>query len=893
MGELGREVEMATIRTTSDSFPAGSTWVRADFHLHTKADKEFNYTGEDNSFVKAYIEALKKAEIKVGLITNHNKFDKGEFAALRKGAMSEGILLLPGVELSVNDGAHGIHMLIAFGDEWIAEGSDHINPFLQTVFQGKTPVEYENENGRTKEGLVTILETLKSYHKDFFLIFAHVEDRSGLWTELDGGRLEELGRNEDFKDFTHGFQKVRTHDLPERKCRVKVEKWLGWYPAEVEGSDCKKIEEIGKGEKCYLKIGAFHFEAVKFALRNATNRVAKEPKQHKRSYIKRLRFDGGTLDGHEIEFSTGLNTLIGIRGSGKSSLIEAIRYGLDVPFGEKPQDEKYKKDLVPHTLGSGGKITIIAVDGFGQEYEVRRIWGHGPEVFVDGLRQPGVSIRETVINKPLYFGQKDLSSSGEGFEKDLVEKLLGSAVSEIRVKIELQKDRVQQVAGRFNKLKDIATRREENQQKKLDAEFKFERYKKYGMEEKLQKQMDFDTDGRKLNEINQAVANFAESLSGILVDYEDTIRNSLLYKSKQNSSFFLGYFEVFNRVMAQLESVVSAVANLKNILPDLEKQKTDFAGILQSLKEEFATTERTIADELKAAGVPAVRPDEFRQLSKTIEQAKAIIEELDKEQNKSNAIYQELLKEVSALNELWYQEFKLIEAEMAKVNSHHSSLVIEVKFKDDKEAFKAFLKSMMGGSNIRDLTYGRIVDQFIDPVAIFQEKAKVDELLGNSATVFWQYFSDALDTFLVWQVPNRFLIKYKGKELTEHSLGQRASALILFVLSQREHDLIVIDQPEDDLDNQTIYQDVIKLVNKLKVDTQFILATHNPNFPVLGDAEMVVSCEYLNDHIDVQLGSIDDKKVQERIVNIMEGGEEAFNRRKEIYGIWKPRNFLK
>jgi hypothetical protein len=61
----------------------------------------------------------------------------------------------------------------------------------------------------------------------------------------------------------------------------------------------------------------------------------------------------------------------------------------------------------------------------------------------------------------------------------------------------------------------------------------------------------------------------------------------------------------------------------------------------------------------------------------------------------------------------------------------------------------------------------------------------------------------------------------------------------------------------------------------------------------LGDAEMVVSCEYVNEQVLVYPGSIDDKAVQERIVNIMEGGEEAFNRRKEIYGIWKPQNSSK
>ena len=74
-----------------------------DFHLHTKADKEFRYDGDDNSFVGAYIDKLEKAGVRLGAITNHNKFDMGEFKALRKAARKRGIGLLPGVELSVNE----------------------------------------------------------------------------------------------------------------------------------------------------------------------------------------------------------------------------------------------------------------------------------------------------------------------------------------------------------------------------------------------------------------------------------------------------------------------------------------------------------------------------------------------------------------------------------------------------------------------------------------------------------------------------------------------------------------------------------------------------------------------------------------------------------------------
>jgi ABC-type enterochelin transport system ATPase subunit len=148
-----------------------------------------------------------------------------------------------------------------------------------------------------------------------------------------------------------------------------------------------------------------------------------------------------------------------------------------------------------------------------------------------------------------------------------------------------------------------------------------------------------------------------------------------------------------------------------------------------------------------------------------------------------------------------------------------------------------------------------------------------------------------LETLLAWQVPNKYTVTYKDKELRHHSLGQRASALILFILSQRDNDLIIIDQPEDDLDNQTIYEDVIKFIRKMKAGTQFIFVTHNANFPVLGDGEQVHSCRYSDEHIHLKSGSIDNPHIQNEIVDIMEGGEEAFKKRKEIYTIWNPQNF--
>ena len=77
-----------------------------------------------------FVDRLENEKVEVGVITNHNKFDFEEFKSLRKAAKKRGIHLLPGVELSVNDGANGIHALIAFERNAWTKDKDWINPFI-------------------------------------------------------------------------------------------------------------------------------------------------------------------------------------------------------------------------------------------------------------------------------------------------------------------------------------------------------------------------------------------------------------------------------------------------------------------------------------------------------------------------------------------------------------------------------------------------------------------------------------------------------------------------------------------------------------------------------------------------------------------------------------------
>lgn len=864
-------------------FAHGSRRVRADFHLHTRWDREFKDNGTEQDFVARYVAALKQADIRVGVITNHNKFDRDEFKAIRKAAKKEDIYLMPGVELSVKDGRNGIHTLVVFQEDWVdnRENTDHINSFLGLTFAGQSG--YDNSNARSNHDLLETLRELDKFERDYLLIFAHVEEDNGLWGALDGGRITELGENELFRSRTAAFQKVRT-----REKREKVKGWLGaWYPPEVEGSDPKAISEIGRGDPTFIKIGAFTFEAVQFALKPGAERLSgKAVPRQVHSWVRSLRFEGGILDGKRVDLSEEMNCLIGVRGSGKSAILESLRYALELPLPESTEglDFKYKQDLVRFALGSGGKVMVEVEDAQGQHYEIRRILNEKADVYYDGDLRPGVRIP---LKNPLFFGQKELVKRGEGSERELVERLLGSKLDAVRRDIAAQRQRVLDVLANLDKLKDLDALEQEYQNKKKDTEFRLELFRKHGVEQQLRRQVEFNADVTHARRVAESADNFVRSFDTFLKEQESELAAQSRLESKENADVIADINAILDRIRKAPDKARQVLTETRNDARALREKLGELERRRETLKDDFAAIERKLSEQLQQTGGVSVRPDDFVKLNAELQKAKLALDEIAKSRTRKNALRDELLKELKRISDLWHQEFKEIEVEIKKLNDRQTALRIIPQYKGDKAAFLKELQDHFRGSKLRETTLKSVLDSHADFISVYEMLDTICNSLGDSGDVFRRYFNEARASLLTWQVPNLFQIEYHGKELQEHSLGQRASALILFILSQRDNDVIVIDQPEDDLDNQTIFEDVIKLIRSLKTSIQFIFATHNANFPVLGDAEQVGACAFVGGSADIQVGSIDEPVIQKAIVSIMEGGHEAFARRKEIYQLWK------
>lgn len=855
----------------------GSEIVCVDFHLHTRKDKEFVYSGEENSFVRDYAEALEAKKIGIGVITNHNKFDYGEFKALRSAAKKKGILLLPGVELSVKEGANGLHTLIIFDPEaWLNNGVDDINKFLDNVFPGIP--NRENANTRCRCDLAGTISTLDEYAKDYFIVFAHVDQSNGLFDECGGGMLESLANDVRLRKRVLGLQKVRNYErLP------KLPQYWRTQVARVEGSDPKSISAIGKdGSQCYVKIGDSSYSALKYALADYSSRVFANMPIIRHGYIRGISFQGGKLDGQFIGLSDKLNTMIGIRGSGKSSVLEALRYALSI---EPSQDAAYKNDLIKHILGSGGKVVLHIVDQHGNNYRVERILGESASVIDSQGKALAIPVH-AILKNPLYFGQKDLAMSKSGFEMDLLNKLVGANIpttgNQLDDVLVSLTDNLRQYMG----IREIPDKIASLEEKARECAHKLRIFAEKGITERLEKQTMCNADKTKLADLHRALSDMISRFDTCIA-FCDTAGFCMgEYASKYNA-------DLFNRVSALIERIDAHVAEISRHLLEIGNEKVAFEALqkdldnaIGALKEEFAIIKREIADD-------TIDLDGFEKYQKEQMQIEQDIARLKRALGSKEMLLSSISDGFRQRNEFLLQTFRAYEAEIERINAGQSELHISIQFKGNKTVFLEQLRGSFRGTHVNEAKYQQLSEMFSDMAAIVEDYFLNNgkKLRGIVTDREYVLISEKIDAnyadYLAEKCPDLVQIMYHGKELSKHSMGQRASALMLFILSQDDNDIVIIDQPEDDLDNQVVYTEFIKTLKNKKNDSQFVFATHNANIPVLGDAERVVSAQYTDSRIDLNMGSIDTPSTHKQIVDIMEGGIEAFQRRNAIYTLWQ------
>ena len=855
-------------------FETGLQYVRADFHLHTGKDKEFVYSGEQNSFVSDYVSALKAANINIGIITNHNKFDKEEYKAIRRAAKKQDIFILPGVELTIKEGANGVHTLIVFNpDEWLEDGNNHIQTFLTAAFA--TIPNPENRNTKSVYDLKDVFEQLDAYGRDYFIVFAHVDQNSGLFSECKGGLLESLAGFAPFKNHVLGLQKSRTRDNLKQ-----FERCCGYLPALVEGSDPKCIKDIGKGDKCtYLKIGEYSYAAIKFALQDYRDRVSENVPDCKHGFIESISFQGGKFDGQTITFSCELNTLIGIRGSGKSSILEAIRYVLGLTA---QMDKEYKESLVKNVFGSGGKATLSVIDKHGKRYSISRIFGERINVLDESGNDLNIN-PISLFDGVQYFGQKDLSSSAD-HENGLLEKLISGRIGQPS-NLDSCVNELARTVERLLDVSKIPQQMAETKTQQTELEHKLSIFQEKGVADKLKKQSGYATDTTKLETIKNRIDTILRDMRNAF-SKNSVVANALDgYSSDFNKDIFEDVATVLSLIDGQLTQIGSCIAEIEKQRSGMEELISRLKARADSLADEFAEIKREIQDE-------TLDVDSFVKMTTDLQKTKEKLKQLSEETASKSKIEASFTKAARERNDVLLATYNAYKDETERINQNQTELRIEITFKGDLEGFKSQMKSDFRGTGISDSKYQTICDTFTDYTEIIADWIICDGSKLKKIVTSGEYakLEDKLrnqyEELLGRQVENKVNIYYHGKLLKQHSIGQRASALILFILTQDDNDVIFIDQPEDDLDNKVIYDEVITAIARKKPYMQFIFATHNANIPVLGDSERVLVVEFQEAKIDVDQGNIDLDSTHKQIVDIMEGGREAFDKRQLIYTSW-------
>jgi chromosome segregation protein len=873
-------------QTELPAFDHGAKWLCADFHLHTLKEsgasrKEYRaeFRDREQEFPADFIHQLKTAGIKIAAITNHNSFNFHEFKTLNKLAKKEGILLLPGVEIGVKEGRGGIHTLVIFDPEkWLSndQSPDQINRFISAQFPSSP-----DEGTRSKDDLCGVLNCLEGFGHDYFMIFAHAQSGNGFFNELEGGAIQELVEQcgKLWKQRVLGFQKIKNL---ENILKIWPKRFS--FPAQVEGSDPKTFDEVGKSDRpCYLKLGEPSYSSVEFALRDHQQRVSLEPPDAPPlPRLQKVHFEGGLLDGRAFHLNHQLNCLIGSRGSGKSSFIECLRYGLAL---DAEEDAPYKNKLVAAMMGNGGKITIEGRNPHDQAFRITRIFGNNPIVFLEGGE---TKLRpKDVLPHILYFGQKDLGVRDENFEADFFTKLLPEISLEDRDKEERLLAELNRAVDEWRSVKTAEDKEKIYAQEFEQLKHQLELFKKMGVEKRLERLTQFDADKRRLAEFVDDLDAFRKELDLENFGWKDFSDEWITLKSPELEELAEQLDEARKVFTSLATDHADLLVRFDSLVVTLKAHRILLQEKEKDLQEDFAKIQREIDQ-------PGLDIKEFRSLKQKHEQLGKLLIAAKDRGGATKAAQDKILSTARALQEHRRIVFnQRLDALTRKQEQLPESIKLELTYEGQKQSFVDFLKSKLAGKGFRNTSYDLISAQFKNGFQLYEQMDKIDETLNGTADVdkLKTAINEQLADFLAHRVDDKKVIRFHGTSVRELSLGQRATALLQLLMSLDEQNILILDQPEDDLDNETVFQQVVRPLLEKKRRTQFIIATHNPNIPVLGDAELVHACHEKEKGVySHDSGSLDSRITRTSIVNIMEGGKAAFEQRKKVYQQWTNSN---
>ncbi|MBI2773240.1 MAG: chromosome segregation protein SMC [Chloroflexi bacterium] len=902
---------VATPSVPLDSF--GAEWVGVDLHLHTPGVETFrlpesgdwNSVGGRSRFAAMYADALARAGIRIAGITDYNGIRTDWYAALRKEAKPRGITILPGAELSLSAGKSGLHVLAIFDE---AADAEEINRFINSLDRDPARLLFEGRKTRDISPRDNAGQLLLEVRDRFncLLIFPHPASDSGICKSLqlkDAADLVLQTRPDAIEHCSpSALESLRsTQVLP-----------TGYLErlAQVEFSDPKALEEIGtklvdgRPRKTWLKLSAFDIEAIRLAMHDPAVRVRTvSPPAHGYSRVLGMVIEGsGFLGNLKMPLSPDLTTLIGGRGVGKSALIETLRYGLGLdPFS----DDVYREGLVKHALGSGGRVSVF-VDRFvegkkGETYRVDRVFGERPRVTEISGRSVDVRASELLGPgaTPAVFGQREIYAvaMSDEYRLRLLDELIGDAADAAERQLADSLESLDRNARELLDLSRKLARRAEFEQRLRTLDNEIAIYEKLGVAEKLRAATDVRNQGQLLRRFTSAVEAAGTRATGakdaLLAQIDSVVRATIPAGPATNLvNDAMTLVRAFRAdVISSTDALVAAAARAVRELTRLEKE---FEGLAAPIDQEVAAVKRQLQSE-------TVDPDRLIALSQERNSIKPLLEELDRVDSEIELLRKQRHLLLEKLRERRLETHRIRREAAERINRQLGGTVrIEVVFKGQKSDFAQRVGSRLRGSGVTADAIERLTaPEATDGASLAEHVREGAEALRRHHQVT-AGMADKVVSWLTVEESRLFQLETEQardsvtvalrvapeeyRSLERLSVGQRSTAILLLLLAQVDRALI-LDQPEDDLDNRFIYEDIVQILRSQKSQRQVIVATHNANIPVLGDAELILPLEVRDGRASLQgAASLDDRTIRELVKQVMEGGEEAFRRRAEKYG---------
>lgn len=877
-------------------------WTKAEFFkcaLQVNPAGYSRYRGREplseDEYNQQLVETCLETGIQVVGVADHGAVDAID--RLRKLLNQHDIVVFPGFEICSSE---KIHFVCLFDEK----------KTVQELERYLSNLGYENPDdciSPSKLSAVQIIEKVRDL--DGFIFAAHstsddgvlkrrmnhVWKHSALLAAQIPGTIEDLnGVAEDF------YRKAILNKLPDYRRDRPI--------AIINAADVSQPEEIkNAGASCLIKMTRPCFSSFKQAFLDSESRVrlnADKPQSYA-SAIESICFTGGYLDETEITFSEHLNAVIGGRGTGKSTLLEAIRFVLGKqPFGEPAL--KQHNAIIKSNLGNGAlvKLKVRSAVMQGRIFTITRKFG-GQSIVTDHAGQVSPYSPDDLLPGLELYGQNEIyeMTRDPQSRNHLVERFLEGNHSQYDVIINKALTRMGEGCLAILNALDQKAEAELDVARLPKLLEQAEQFKQLGLDEKLkivpllekEKQLNLRHQ-EEFGRVQDAILTLKDSLPDI------TYLNDIVINALPHHTVLLRQREVLQRLQEQVIVLVQQLDSVMNgtsaELVPLQHELSDLISTEEALLEKAfkdipasqGKSGRQIGADYQALlrQIAAIRPkttaldNRKKQLDELYQQRKNMLLELIHARAQRSAA---LEKSVNQLNRKLKRKVRLNlqpegdrqpllhfleQCKLEGIGSKRLAWVIEHDFTPEN-----LVGQIRAGENALLNAEWGITPTIAQALMRLSEKQLLDLealTLPDTMQIELNVMHDGGD--VVW------------RQIDELSTGQQCTA-VLHLLLLENHDPLILDQPEDNLDNAFIAERIVTELRKAKLSRQFLFATHNANIPVFGDAEWigVLSVEDGKGHIlPSQQGAIDLPEIQRLAANILEGGQSAFNQRREKYG---------